>query len=198
MRAALYARVSTVDKQNVDLQLRDLRSYAQARGFNILLEYIDIGESGAKDKRPELCKLMDDARKRRIDLILVWRLDRFGRSLKHLINTLDELKGLGISFVSYSENIDLSTPTGQLMFHMLGAFAQFERELIRERVMAGLSCAKVKGRILGRPKRYIDIEEMNRLKKQGLGIKKIAKALNLSVGLVHKTLRNLPLSDVDK
>ena len=137
MKAALYARVSTLDKgQHVELQLRDLREYARARGWEIVREYVDEGISGAKDRRPALDDLMADARRRRVDIVAVWRLDRLGRSLRHLIGILDELHALGVGFVSIGESLDLTTPAGRLMFHLLGAFAQFEREIIRERVRA--------------------------------------------------------------
>ena len=152
MRVGIYARVSTLDGgQDTEVQLRDLRSYAQARGWTIADEYVDKGQSGAKDRRPELDRLMKDVRKRKVDLILCWRLDRLGRSLKHLILTLDELQSIGVGFVSYNENLDLTTSTGRLMFQLLGAFAEFERNLIRERVKAGLANAKAKGAKLGRP-----------------------------------------------
>ena len=163
-KIGLYARVSTSDKgQDVDLQLGTLRKYADAREWNVYKEYIDVGESGAKDKRPALSRLLEDARKRKIDHVLVWRLDRFGRSLKHLINTLDELRSLGILFTSYSENLDFSTSTGQLLFHLLGAFAEFERTLIRERVRAGIINAKAKGRRIGRPQVYVDTNKLSAL-----------------------------------
>lgn len=189
MKVGLYARVSTLDKgQDTEVQLRDLRSYAEARGWIIAGEYVDKGQSGAKDRRPELDRLMKDARKRKIDLILCWRLDRLGRSLKHLILTLDELQGLGVGFVSYHENIDLTTPTGRLMFQLLGAFAEFERNLIKERVVAGLNHAKAKGVKLGRPGLDLDPEEVKALKQQGLTVRAIAAKVGASVGLVHKTL----------
>jgi DNA invertase Pin-like site-specific DNA recombinase len=150
-KVGIYARVSTADKgQDPELQLKDLREYAHARGWKVFGEYVDIGESGSKDKRPQLDRLMEDARKRRIDGILVWKLDRFGRSLKALVNTLEELKGLGVQFVSYTENLDFSTPAGRAMANLIGVFAEFERDLIRERVKAGIQNAKSKGIRVGR------------------------------------------------
>jgi DNA invertase Pin-like site-specific DNA recombinase len=199
MKVGLYARVSTIDKgQDVELQLKDLRAYVNARGWIIHDEYVDIGESGFKDKRPELNRLLEDARKRRIDCIAVWRLDRFGRSLKHLINTLDELRSLGVMFVSYSENLDFSTSTGQLLFHLLGAFAEFERNLIKERVKAGIANARAKGIKLGRPRAYIDIDELLNLRAKGYSIRAIAKKIKISPSLVHKTLSNFKDSDIEK
>jgi putative DNA-invertase from lambdoid prophage Rac len=191
MKAAIYARVSTLDKgQDTEVQLRDLRSYAQARGWVIAGEYVDKGQSGAKDRRPELDRLMKDVRKRKVDLILCWRLDRLGRSLKHLILTLDELQSVGVGFVSYNENLDLTTSTGRLMFQLLGAFAEFERNLIKERVKAGLANAKAKGAKLGRPSPEFDEDELIRLRKSGVTIRGIAERLNLRKSFVHKTLSN--------
>ena len=191
MRAAIYARVSTLDKgQDTEVQLRDLRSYAQAREWIIAGEYVDRGQSGAKDRRPELDRLMKDVRKRKVDLILCWRLDRLGRSLKHLILTLDELQSVGVGFVSYNENLDLTTSTGRLMFQLLGAFAEFERNLIKERVKAGLANAKAKGAKLGRPSPEFDEDELIRLRKSGVTIRGIAERLNLRKSFVHKTLSN--------
>lgn len=191
MKAAIYARVSTLDKgQDTEVQLRDLRSYAQARGWIIAGEYVDKGQSGAKDRRPELDRLMKDIRKRKVDLILCWRLDRLGRSLKHLILTLDELQSVGVGFVSYNENLDLTTSTGRLMFQLLGAFAEFERNLIKERVKAGLANAKAKGAKLGRPSPEFDEDELVRLRKSGVTIRGIAERLNLRKSFVHKTLSN--------
>ncbi|MGK7345044.1 MAG: recombinase family protein [Candidatus Nitrospinota bacterium M3_3B_026] len=191
MKAALYARVSTAGKgQDADLQLRDLREYAAARGWEVFREYVDVGQSGAKDRRPELDAMLADARKRKVDLILVWRLDRLGRSLRHLVMTLDELRALGVGFVSYHENLDLTSPTGRLMFHLLGAFAQFERELIRERVRAGIANARAKGKRHGRPgvlspERAAEIRMM---RSRGASVRRIADTFGVSKSLVHRTL----------
>ena len=189
-RVGIYARVSTLDKgQDVQMQLSDLRAYATARGWAIK-EYVDIGESGSKETRPSLDRMMDDARKRKIDIILVWRLDRFGRSLKHLILHLDEIKTIGVGFVSFKESLDFTTPTGRLMFHLLGAFSEFEKELIRERVRAGVAYARNKGKKLGRPREEIDMDKLFRLRQKGMTVRAISKEMKLSVGLVHKTLLN--------
>ena len=141
--AALYARVSTLD-QNCDLQLEGLRRYARQR-FECLREYVDRGISGTQRHRPQLDVLVKDARKRMFDVVLVWKFDRFARSLKHLIDSLEEFRALGIDFISYTEGIDTTTPTGQLLFHMVGAVAQFERDLIIERVRAGMSVFSISG-----------------------------------------------------
>lgn len=191
MRAALYARVSQPDKaQDPDLQLRDLRTYVTARKWKIAREYVDHGVSGARDGRPALDALLADCRKRKVDVIVVWRLDRFGRSLKHLVNTLDELRALGIAFCSYHENLDFTTATGQLMFHLLAAFAQFERELIRERVKAGLANARAKGKVLGRPRRIFHRDQVMDLRKQGLSFAAIARRLGASKSLIYSTYQS--------
>lgn len=198
-KVGIYARVSTLDKgQDVDLQISELRAYAMARGWEIFNEYVDIGQSGAKEQRPSLNKLIEDARKRRIDIILVWRLDRFGRSLKHLIVSLDELKAIGVGFVSLKESLDFTTSTGRLMLHLLGAFAEFERELIRERVKAGVAHAKAKGKRLGRPIEEINVKKLLELRNQGSTVRAIAQEIGVSVGLVHKTLRNYHQETLNK
>src|SRR5207302_3343335 len=144
MRAAIYARVSTFD-QEPENQLQELRRYVRARGWSAA-EYVDRGVSGAKDRRPALDQLLADARRRRIDVLVCWRLDRLGRNLKHLITLLDDLQVLGVAFVSLAEGIDATTPAGKLQLHILAAIAEFERERIRERVLAGLPRAKAHGR----------------------------------------------------
>jgi len=191
-RAALYARCSTHDKgQDPELQLAPLREYCQRRGFTVAGEYIDNGVSGMKDRRPQLDRLLESARKRQVDLIIVWKLDRLGRSLKHLITILDEFKALDIGFVSYQDNLDFSTPSGRLMFHLLGAFAEFERDLIKERVKAGIFNAKAKGKKIGRrPLTPAVAQKVVSLKMEGLSYRTISRKLNVSIGSVHKTLLN--------
>src|SRR5690348_1429879 len=161
MRAAIYARVSTKD-QNCELQLRDLRAFCVARNFTLVREFIDVGHSGAKDSRPQLNELMAAARKRQIDAVLVWRFDRFARSTKHLLLALEEFRSLGMLFISYQENIDTSTPLGQALFTIVAAVAQLERDLIRERVAAGVKNARAKGKQLGRPRRIVKQDELMR------------------------------------
>ncbi|MEW6215333.1 MAG: recombinase family protein [Nitrospirota bacterium] len=188
MKVAIYCRVST-ESQSVDMQLSDLRTYAKQRGFEIYREYCDIG-SGSKDSRPQLDALMDDARKGRVDIVLVWKFDRFARSTRHLINALHEFNHLGVDFISYTENVDTSSPTGKVLFTIISAMAEFERDLIKERVKAGLEHAKNKGIKLGRPLRMNEsfIEWVRELRSEGLSIRAIAKRLNASPALVHKTL----------
>ena len=136
-RVALYARVSTCNGQDPEMQLSELREYASRRGWTITSEYVDQGVSGSKESRPELNQLMADAHRRKFDAVLVWKIDRFGRSLKHLVNALADLCAYGVAFVSFRDNLDLSTPSGRLMFQIIGAMAEFERSLIQERVKAG-------------------------------------------------------------
>ena len=155
MRVALYARVSTLNGQSPEMQLAELREYVFRRGWETFGEYVDSGISGSKESRPELNRLMADAHTRRFDVVLVWKVDRFGRSLKHLVNALADLDAYGVAFVSLRDNLDLSTPSGRLMFQIIGAMAEFERSLIQERVRAGLRNAILKGKTLGRPRRIV-------------------------------------------
>jgi DNA invertase Pin-like site-specific DNA recombinase len=185
MRTALYARVSTSDKgQDPEVQLRELREYCERRGFSIAGEYIDVGISGSKDSRPELNRLMADANRRKFDAIVVWRFDRFARSVSHLLRALETFRSLGIEFVSYSEAIDTSTPVGKMTFTVLGAVAELERSLIIERVRAGVRNAKAKGKRLGRPKVVVDAARIATLRAQGQGWKRIARELDCGVGTV--------------
>jgi DNA invertase Pin-like site-specific DNA recombinase len=152
IRAAFYVRVSTSNgQQNPEVQLNDMRPFAESRGWHLVESYIDQGVSGSKDSRPALNRLMADAKQRKFDVILVWKLDRFARSLKHLVVSLAEFESLGVQFVSLKDNIDLTTASGRLMFQIIGAMAEFERSLIQERVKAGLRNARAKGKRLGRP-----------------------------------------------
>ncbi len=149
-RVAIYCRVSTLD-QSTDSQLLDLRRYVKERGWNLFKEYCDNGISGTTNSRPALNELMNDVKKRRFDVVLVWRFDRFARSTKHLILALEEFRNLGIDFVSYQENIDTSSPLGSAIFTIISAVAQLERDIIAERVKAGLRRAKENGKHIGRP-----------------------------------------------
>jgi DNA invertase Pin-like site-specific DNA recombinase len=187
MRTAIYARVSTKD-QSCELQIRDLKSYCAARGFEAVREYVDVGQSGAKDSRPELNKLMDDARKRQFDAIVVWRFDRFARSTKHLLLALEEFRSLGIQFISYQENIDTSSPLGQALFTIVSAVAQLERDLIRERVSAGIRNARANGKQLGRPSRTVNRREILELRAHGMSLRQIATKLGLGYGTVRERL----------
>jgi len=187
IRVALYGRVSTLDKgQDVNLQLNELREYSQRRGWNITGEYVDNGVSGAKESRPELNRMMVDAKKRKFDAIAVWKLDRFGRSLKHLVMTLADLESLGVAFVSLRDGFDLSTPSGRLMFKIIGAMGEFERNLIRERVRAGMAHARAKGRKLGRAKVHVDMQSVEVRRANGESLRAIARDLGVSPALLVK------------
>ncbi len=186
-RIALYARVSTSGgHQDPEMQLRELREYADRRRWEIFETYTDAGFSGSKDSRPALNRLMADACSRRLDAILVWKLDRFGRSLHHLVNALAELEALGVAFISLKDNLDLSTPSGRLMFQIIGAMAEFERALIQERVRAGLRNARAKGKRLGRPRADLSPIQVAALRASGASLRAIAKELGVGVGTVHR------------
>jgi DNA invertase Pin-like site-specific DNA recombinase len=188
-RLAIYGRVSTANHgQDVNLQTRELEQFAQARGWSLADSYLDIGISGAKDKRPELDRLMADAHKRKFDVIAVWKFDRFARSVSHLLRALETFNALGIAFVSLSEQMDTTTPTGKMVFTVLGAVAELERSLIAERVRAGLRNARAKGKTLGRPRSVLDNARISRLRAGGASLRKIAGELGVSPALVHKTL----------
>lgn len=184
---ALYARVSTVD-QDCNLQLADLRRYAQQR-FARHYEYVDVGVSGAQRKRPQLDALMTAAQQRVFDVVLVWKFDRFARSLKHLIDSLEEFRALGIDFISFTEGIDTTTPAGQLLFHVVGAVAQFERDLIVERVRAGMAHARAMGKRIGRPRAIIDADKVVDLREHGQSLRVIAAHLDVPVSRVRRALK---------
>ncbi len=187
-RVAIYARVSTTNHgQDVGLQTRELGQFAEARGWNVAGEYVDAGVSGAKDSRPELNRLMADAHKRRFDVVCVWRFDRFARSVSHLLRALETFKALGIDFVSYSEQMDTSTPAGKMVFTVLGAVAELERSLIVERVRAGLRNARAKGKTLGRPHVIVDAAKIAALRSRGLSWAKIGEALGVGEGTVRRS-----------
>jgi DNA invertase Pin-like site-specific DNA recombinase len=165
MRVGIYARVSTKD-QSCELQLRDLRAYCEARQLTILREYVDLGVSGTKDSRPQLNELMNDARKRKIDAIIVWRFDRLAGSTTHLLRTLEECRSQGIQFTSYQENIDTGTPLGQALFTVIAAVAELKRNLICEQVSAGIRNARARGKRLGRPRQYVSLDSIQEMKPQ--------------------------------
>ncbi len=190
MKAAIYARVSTLD-QEPENQSQELRQYIDARGWTGR-EYVDRGVSGAKDRRPALDQLLTDARRRRFDVLVCWRLDRLGRNLKHLIILLDELQALGVAFVSLAAGIDATTPAGKLQMHILGAIAEFERERIRERVLAGLQRARAQGRRLGRPRTRLPIERLQRV--DGVTVDVAAERLGVSRSTVKRWRRQVQQS----
>jgi DNA invertase Pin-like site-specific DNA recombinase len=177
-RAAIYARVSTSD-QTCENQLLELRRYCEARGWQAT-EYVDSGISGAKDKRPALDGLLKDAKRRRLDVLVCWRLDRLGRNLRHLVTMLEDLNHVGVAFVSLGEGIDCTTPAGKLQLHILAALAEFERTRIAERVRAGLARVRSKGQRFGRPER--NVPETTLAPVRGLPIREAAKATRCLTG----------------
>jgi DNA invertase Pin-like site-specific DNA recombinase len=192
-RVAIYYRVSTVD-QNFEAQFMELRAYAKKRGFEIVQEYVEKA-SGVAKSRPTLNRLMMDVRQRQVDVVLVWAFDRFARSTRQLVDTLEEFAELGVDFVSYTQQIDTTTATGKLTFTVLAAIAEFERELIRERVRAGMAAAKAKGRHVGR--RRIPLAKQNRarrLREQGWSFRRIASELGVSPGTVMNYTKTMGAS----
>ena len=189
LQAAIYARVSTTD-QNCEMQTRELREYAARRGWDVVAEYVDTGWSGAKASRPELDRLMRDAALRRFDAVLVYKLDRFGRSVKNCLDAIAALQAHGVRFLAVSQSIDTdhANPTARLLLHILASVAEFERELIRERVCAGVRNAKRKGKQLGRKRVVFDRSRAIELHQAGSSIREIAVILGVSVGTIHRLL----------
>ena len=187
-RVGLYARVSTADQQTLPMQISTTREYAERQGWTVT-ECVEDIASGAKD-RPKRNQLEELAKQRKLDGILVWKLDRWGRSLQDLVNSLPELAAAGVRFVSINESLDLSTPAGRAMIGMMSVFAEFERDTIRERVRAGLAQAKKKGKVLGR-KRTAEAKSPDILKLYADGVSKnqIAKKLRVGHDVVHRTLQ---------
>ena len=205
-KVALYVRVSTRD-QNPAMQVSDLRRYAQQRGFEIFNEYVDVGISGTKVSRPALDGLMSAGRKRLFDVVLVWRFDRFARSTKHLVDALHEFRSLNIDFISYQEAIDTSSPMGEAMFTIISAMAKLERDIIVERVKAGMRKAKEQGKRIGRPKAVVDVDSILSLRERGLSLQAISDRVkykdskgrlrNISKGKVHRILKKHGLTNLD-
>ncbi len=188
VRAAIYARVSTSD-QSPQMQLEALREYAERRGFAVVSEFVDHGVSGTKTSRPQLDRLMDAARKRAVDVVCVFRFDRMARSCVHLLRVLEEFNALGVEFVSYSENLDTSTPMGQAMFTIMGALAQLERDVLVERSVEGQRRARARGKHVGRPRLEINPDRVTALRDQGKSQREIAAALGVSRKVVRRVLR---------
>src|SRR5690242_6349844 len=180
-RAAIYARVSTLNGQHPEMQLRELREYCAHRGWAIAGEYADCGISGSKERRPQLDRLLVSCRKRQVDAVVVYRYDRFARSLRQLVNALEEFRSLGIDFVSLHEGVDTSTPNGRLVFGIFATIAEFERELIRDRVRSGLASARAKGKRLGRPPANVNTAQIARLRDSGASWRAVAQQLGISV-----------------
>jgi DNA invertase Pin-like site-specific DNA recombinase len=192
MRVAIYARVSTANGgQDPTMQTRELKEYIQRRGWQPAGEYVDTGISGSKEKRPELDRLMADAHRRRFDCVVVWKFDRFARSVSHLLRALETFKAQGIEFVSFSEQMDTSTPAGKMVFTVLGAVAELERSLIVERVKAGLRNARAKGKRIGRPHVFVDARRIALLRANGASWPAIAKQLGVGVGTAYRAHQEL-------
>jgi len=188
MKAALYARCS-VASQSLEIQLTELRRYADARGFEIVEEFLDHGVSGARDSRPALDRMMAAAKSRRFSVVLIARLDRLGRNSRHLLNLIEDLQSLRISLVSISENLDLLSPSGRLMVIVLAALSAFERDLIRDRCMAGIEAARRKGKRLGRPP-TVNYGRIRELRGQGMTFRAIMAATGYSMGAVQTALQS--------
>jgi DNA invertase Pin-like site-specific DNA recombinase len=194
-KVGIYARVSTNLGQSPEFQLRELREYCKKRGWVVAGEYVDRGISGAQESRPELNRLMADAHHRRFDVVVVWKFDRFARSVAHLLRALETFRALGIEFVSLSEQVDTSTPTGKMVFTVLAAVAELERSLIGERVKAGLRNAVAKGRKLGRPPlkelSHSDIQRLRQERRNGGSFKSIAQNHGVSVWTAFQVCRKV-------
>lgn len=191
-RAAIYARVSTNNGQSPEMQLKEVRQYCARREMTIIREYVDKGVSGAKEHRPALDQLIADCRRRTVDCVVVYRYDRFARSLRQLVNALEEFRALGIDFVSLHEGVDTSTPNGRLVFGIFASIAEFERELIRDRVRSGIALAKSHGKRLGRPRVVVDRLRIAVLRKDGRSWAEICEALGISKGTAQRAVLSLP------
>jgi DNA invertase Pin-like site-specific DNA recombinase len=189
IRAALYARISTLHHgQDPEVQLRELRAYCERRGFTVAHEYVDKGISGSRERRPALDNLLAACRKRSVDAVVVYRYDRFARSLRQLVNALEEFRSLGIDFISIHEGVDTSTPNGRLVFGIFASIAEFERELIRDRVRSGMAAAKAKGKRIGRPRVAVDVLRVASLRRQGRSWAEITRATGLSKGTSQRAM----------
>jgi putative DNA-invertase from lambdoid prophage Rac len=190
MRIALYARVSTTD-QDCSQQLRDLHEYANARHWEVEGEYVDHGVSGMKDSRPAMNRLMEAARRRAIDAVVCWKIDRWGRSMPHFVSSVQELRSLGVRFIAVTQGIDTdeSNPTSRLMLNLLAAFAEFERELIVERTRAGLQRARRAGRIGGRPRLVVSRAKIASMSAEGMTTREIGDELGVSAASVCRILK---------
>jgi DNA invertase Pin-like site-specific DNA recombinase len=178
-RAAIYARVSTNNGQHPEMQLTELRTYCERRGWKVAGEFVDTGISGAKEHRPGLDKLLSLCRKRLVDAVVVYRYDRFARSLRQLVNALEEFRTLGVDFISLHEGVDTTTANGRLVFGIFASVAEFERELVRGRVVSGLAAAKARGQRLGRPTITVNVAQIARLREEGLSWAAIGKKLSI-------------------
>lgn len=191
-RVGLYARVSTMHGQDPNVQLRELREYCQRRGFEIAEEFVDKGISGTRERRPALDNLMIACRKRLIDAVVVYRYDRFARSLRQLVNALEDFRSLDIDFISIHEGVDTSTANGRLVFGIFASIAEFERELIRDRVRSGLAAAKARGKHVGRPRIIVSASACALLRQQGRSWAEITRETGISKGTAQRAIAALP------
>lgn len=190
LRAGLYCRVSTINHgQDINLQLDELRAVAQQRGWHIQEEYLDDGVSGGTDSRPALDRMMGDARMGKLDVIVVWRFDRFARSTTHLLQALEEFRELGVEFVSIREQINTSTAVGKILFTLVAAIAEFQLQLVRENVTAGVRRAQAAGKHCGRPIVEVDIRPAVALLSEGRGLKQVAAILGANRNTLRRRLR---------
>lgn len=186
-RVALYVRTSTLDKQDTGMQVRELEAYAKLRDWSVVTTYEDKGFTGTNANRPALKQLLIDAKSRKFDLVLCWKLDRWGRSLREIVLMLQDLSEYGVQFCSLKDSLDLSTSQGRLMMHMVAAFAQYEADVIKSRVRAGIENARAKGTKLGRPM-VRNNDEIKKLRESGLSLREIAARLRISKGSVQNAL----------
>jgi DNA invertase Pin-like site-specific DNA recombinase len=197
IRAALYARVSTAEQSSA-MQRDEMQTFCQRRGWDLIEEYVDEGFSGSQASRPALNHLLADAKRRKFDVVLVYRYDRFARSLRQLVNALEEFRALGIDFVSLHEGVDTSTPNGLLVFGIFASIAEFERELIRARVRSGLAAARARGRRLGRPRKALDAARIAKLRDSGRSWRAVARDLGTNTATARRAVlgrsKNLPES----
>jgi DNA invertase Pin-like site-specific DNA recombinase len=187
MKIAVYGRVSTAE-QNAAMQIEELRAYCVRRQWEIVEEFIDSGVSGSKESRPALNRLLADAKRRRFDTVLVYRYDRFARSLRQLVNALAEFDALGIHFVSLHEGVDTSTPNGRLVFGIFASIAEFERELIRGRVRSGLAAARARGTRIGRPNSDVDVARIAQLRVSNVSWREIERMVGVSARTARRAL----------
>ncbi len=180
-RAAIYARVSTRNGQHPEMQLAELRAYCGRREWGVAGEYVDQGISGSKEQRSALDRLLADCRRRTVDAVVVYRYDRFARSLRQLVNALEEFRSLGVDFISLHEGVDTSTPNGRLVFGIFASIAEFQRELIRERVRSGIATARTREKRLGRPRVTVDASRVAVLRAQGLSWRSIADEMGIGL-----------------
>jgi DNA invertase Pin-like site-specific DNA recombinase len=187
VRCARYLRVSKVD-QNPELQDDETRDFINKRNWNLTHTYLDHGISGSRERRPELDRMLSDARRKRFDAIVVWRSDRLFRSLRHMVVTLDELAGFGVAFSSVTEPFDTATASGRLLIHLVSAMAEFEKMVLVERTKAGVAAAVRRGAKVGRPRRNVNLEKARRLRDQGMTVREVASELQIGVATLHRAM----------